>query len=268
MVDFYKILKVSPQASLAEIKSAYRRLARKLHPDLNGGSKKAGEEFALIAEAYEILHNPRDRARFDAQLSRSSGLSHGADSVFYSDNPHAQKLRQMAIELRYNEIVDQMIAEERKETLALQKVVFLTVALFVTTCFTGIFKPTFWANSGVIGRIILLTIFVVSGLHLFRSLHTGFEKYTYDHENLHDSILDTSVPVSKPYSRVAAIAFLTFGIAVSLGIGLLIGNYAEISTASGSSHNSLPMLRLEFVFYPPIVALVVDIVHNVALKLE
>ncbi len=268
MVDYYKILKVSPQASSAEIKSAYRRLARKLHPDLNGNSEKAGENFAIMVRAYEVLSNPRERAQFDTQLSRSNGLIHSTDSVFNSDNPHAQKLRQMAIEHRYNEIVDQMMAEERKETLALQKIVFLTVALFVSTCFVGIFKPTFWENSEVIGRIMLLTLFVVGVLHLVRRLRAGFEKYTYDYENLHDSILDETVPVTKPYSRFAAIAFLVFGIGLSLGIGLMIGNYLEILIPSISSHNSLPMIRFEFIFYPPIVALLVDIMHNLALKFD
>ena len=107
MVDYYKILKVSPKASPAEIKSAYRRLARKLHPDVNSNSEKSREKFAEIARAYEILSNPRERAKFDTRISNSNGSIHTTDSVFYSDNPHAQKLRQMAIERRYNEIIDQ-----------------------------------------------------------------------------------------------------------------------------------------------------------------
>src|SRR5205085_4784281 len=50
MVNYYDILKVSPKASRTEIKSAYRRLARKLHPDRNNGSQETALKFAAIAE--------------------------------------------------------------------------------------------------------------------------------------------------------------------------------------------------------------------------
>ena len=53
MVNYYDILKTSPKASNAEIKSAYRRLARKLHPDKNNGSEETARAFAAIAEAYD-----------------------------------------------------------------------------------------------------------------------------------------------------------------------------------------------------------------------
>jgi len=59
MVNYYDTLKVSPKASSAEIKSAYRRLARKLHPDVNNGSEETALKFAQIAEAYEVLGNSR-----------------------------------------------------------------------------------------------------------------------------------------------------------------------------------------------------------------
>jgi hypothetical protein len=268
MVDYYNILKVSPKASPAEIKSAYRRLARKLHPDVNGNSEKSGEEFAELARAYEVLSNPRERAKYDHRLSNGS-IHNSNDSVLYSDNPHAQKLRQMAIERRYNEIIDQMIAEERKETLALQKVIFPTVALFVTTFFVGVFKPMFWTSSPVIGKIILVTLFVVGVLHLFRRLKNGFQKYTYDYEALHDSIFN-EVPPTKPHSRMTAFAFLLFGIGISFAIGFWLGDYLEKSLYSINTHIFLmsPIDYLQFAFYPPIVALLVDIMHSLALKFE
>ena len=55
MANYYEILKVSPKASRTEIKSAYRRLARKLHPDKNHGSEETARAFAQIAEAWEVL---------------------------------------------------------------------------------------------------------------------------------------------------------------------------------------------------------------------
>ena len=71
MVDYYRILKVSPKASNTEIKSAYRKLARKMHPDVNGGSESAARDFSQIAKAYQILSNPQERAYYDAQLLKA-----------------------------------------------------------------------------------------------------------------------------------------------------------------------------------------------------
>ena len=68
MVNYYEILKVSPKASNAEIKSAYRRLARKLHPDKNAGSEEKAREFAKVAKAYGVLGDPKQRADYDRQL--------------------------------------------------------------------------------------------------------------------------------------------------------------------------------------------------------
>ncbi len=63
--DLYEILGVSPDASEEEIKRAYRRLARKYHPDLHPGDKEAEERFKEINEAYEILSDPKKRAEYD-----------------------------------------------------------------------------------------------------------------------------------------------------------------------------------------------------------
>ena len=63
--DYYKILGVKRGASEAEIKAAYRRLARKHHPDVNPGDKAAAERFKEINEAHEVLSKPDLRARYD-----------------------------------------------------------------------------------------------------------------------------------------------------------------------------------------------------------
>ncbi|MEW6571469.1 MAG: molecular chaperone DnaJ [Nitrospirota bacterium] len=63
--DFYKILGVSKDASQDEIKKAYRKLARKYHPDLNPGDKTAEQKFKEINEAYDILSDPKKRAEYD-----------------------------------------------------------------------------------------------------------------------------------------------------------------------------------------------------------
>lgn len=251
---------------MAEIKSAYRRLARKVHPDVSN-SAKSSEDFALLAKAYEILSNPQERANYDRQLSRSNGSIHTTDSVFHSENSHAQRLRQMAIERRYNEIVDRMINEERKETMALQQAIFPTVALFISTFFFAVFKPLFWTNSAVIGKIVLLTLFAVSLLHLIRRFRASFNHYTYN-ESLHDSIFDGEIAVSKPFSRFSAVAFLLIGVGISLGLGLIVGNFLQMFILSMDPKLFSSTLQPEIFFYPPIVVLLVDIMHNLVSKFE
>jgi len=63
--DYYKILGVNRSASDKDIKSAYRKLARKYHPDVNPGDKQAEEKFKEIGEAYEVLSDPEKRKRYD-----------------------------------------------------------------------------------------------------------------------------------------------------------------------------------------------------------
>jgi curved DNA-binding protein len=64
--DYYKILGISKKATDAEIKKAYRKLARKYHPDLNPNDKVAEKKFKEINEANEVLSNPKNRKKYDA----------------------------------------------------------------------------------------------------------------------------------------------------------------------------------------------------------
>lgn len=268
-MSFYEILKVSPKASNAEIKSAYRRLARKLHPDVNGGSEETAREFARIAKAYEVLGNPQGRADYDKKLLQSQYRnSNDPDSVFSSENLHARRWRQMVYEKRYNDIIDRMIADERRESMALQKIIFPTVGLFASTLMVAVFKPSFFSNSAIIGKIIFVALFVVGVIHLFSRLRAGFEKYTYNNVNIHDSILDENEPKTKPYSRFTAISFLIVGFTACLGIGLFIGNYLEIYFASKLPTAFSPGFKYEFILYPPIVVLFVDAMHSFAARLD
>ncbi len=69
--DFYKILNIDAKASLKQIKSAYRQLALKYHPDHNPGNSEAAEKFAEIKLAYETLTTPELRNNYDTQYRPS-----------------------------------------------------------------------------------------------------------------------------------------------------------------------------------------------------
>lgn len=64
-VDYYKILGLDRKASQADIKKAYRKLARKLHPDLNPNDKEAQRRFQEVNEANEVLSDPEKRKKYD-----------------------------------------------------------------------------------------------------------------------------------------------------------------------------------------------------------
>src|ERR1700761_8869129 len=64
-IDYYKVLGVNKDATADQIKSAYRKLARKHHPDLNPNDKEANKKFQQINEANEVLSDPEKRKKYD-----------------------------------------------------------------------------------------------------------------------------------------------------------------------------------------------------------
>ncbi|MBV9216613.1 MAG: DnaJ domain-containing protein [Acidobacteria bacterium] len=274
MVNYYDILKVSPKASGAEVKSAYRRLARKLHPDRNNGSEETALKFAAIAEAYEVLGNAKERARYDQRLLEVQYSQNGeGDSVFTSTNRHAKRWRQMVYEKRYNDIIDRMIAEERREAMAFQKAIYPLVALLVTVFLATLLKPRVFGESAIIGKIIIVSLFAVGVIHLIGRLRDGFIRYTEPDDSIHDSVLDETPVPTRRFSRVAAGGMLV-GALIVLGVGgTLLGT---VTTFSGTYLPHMfyvhfpdnPINFFEFVFYPPIITFFVDLMHSVASGLE
>lgn len=80
--NYYILLGVSNQADLIEIKSAYRKLVKKFHPDKNENSQEHTDLFLQIQQAYEVLSHPTRRKKYDEQLFYA-GLKSKSQQVFY-----------------------------------------------------------------------------------------------------------------------------------------------------------------------------------------
>ena len=84
--DYYEVLGIARDAGEADIKKAYRKLAREFHPDVNPGDKTAEEKFKEATEAYEVLRDRDKRARFDqfGHAGSAGGFQPGAGGAEFN----------------------------------------------------------------------------------------------------------------------------------------------------------------------------------------
>ena len=173
----------------------------------------------------------------------------------------------MVYEKRYNDIIDRMMAEERLEAMAFQRIVYPTVALFVTAVLSTALKPKIFISSGNIGKLIIVVLFIAGIIHVAGRIRDGFVRYTEVEDDIHESILDENERKAKPYSRAAAVGVLFGGFLVCLSVGILIGTQTTFSAQILPSMFS-DSFEPEFFLYPPIVTFFVDIMHSFASRLE
>jgi len=280
VTDYYKILGVRRSASRAEIKSAYRKLARLRHPDVNPGSEEAAGEFTLLSKAYHTLIDPQERAYYDQQLLAPSSSNY---SILHSNNPHAQRARNIAVQARWDRVVDEVLERDRKENRERQRAVFTTVSLFLSTFFVAMMRPQLWGVFDYAGRAIVLTLFVIGVWHLATRLREYFAHYTYIPKPIQDSIMRQEEKPEQPYTRFSAYTFLLLGYGLSAGIGLLIGwhtqdffndltllfrHRVEVVQSSMLAYSYASLLVPDLVVYPPIAVLIVDTMHALASRID
>lgn len=91
MSSFYQILGISEDASQLEVKLAYRKLAKRYHPDVNAGAKGAEEQFKGIVEAYSTLSDFTARKDYDAKLMGSNRLLQSLLFILVSKEAQEEK---------------------------------------------------------------------------------------------------------------------------------------------------------------------------------
>lgn len=102
----YEVLGVAPTASAADIQKAYRKLAKKLHPDLNPGDKEAEDKFKEVAAANDLLSDADKRKRFDAGEIDASGAERPPRQSYYRDYAGAQAEHPYADASGYADFMD------------------------------------------------------------------------------------------------------------------------------------------------------------------
>lgn len=281
MIDYYKILGVKQTASRAEIKSAYRKLARQRHPDVNRDSEGAGRDFAVLSKAYQILSDPQERAYYDQQITAQSIRGY---SILDSDNPHAKRARNLAVQAKWDRVVDEVLERDRLDNRERQRAVFTTVSLFLSTFFVALIRPQLWDVFSQFGRAIVLTLFVIGVWHLGTRLREYFAHYTYIPKPIQDSIIREQKTPEQPFTRFSASTFLLVGWALSVGIGLYIGWHTQdffndltllfhpprvaVVQSSVMAYTSTALLVPDLVVYPPIAVLIVDSLHALTSRID
>jgi hypothetical protein len=280
VINYYKILGVKATASQAEIKSAYRKLARQQHPDVNQDSEESSREFVRLSKAYQTLSDPQERAHYDQGLHAQNSQG---NSILDSNNPHARRARNLAVQAKWDRLVDEVLERDRRDNRERQRAVFTTVSLFLSTFFLAMIRPQLWQVFNPLGRAIILTLFVIGVWHLATRLREYLAHYTYQPKVIQESIIHEQETPEQPFTRFSAYTFLLVGYALSIGIGLYIGwhtqdffndvtmlfrHRVEVVQSSLLAYTSATLLVPDLVVCPPIAVLIVDTVHGIASRID
>ena len=249
MTDLYGILGLTPRATANEIKSAYRRLARKYHPDVSA-SADSEARFVHINRAYQVLSDPRRRAAYD------SGQYHDAQRTFYA----SRQAEVVAMQRHFDRIVDEWLARERQETAARSHAVLIVVPLFLSAFYVMVSKPTLIEQSRLIGRVVILALALYGLVYLVKNLAVVLSRYTYHiPDHLTSVFREQERPRDKSISRRAGLIFLICGYLVSIGLGYVVSKFVPGSYGAAVSFSTL----LGALVYPPIAVLIIGSIRRI-----
>lgn len=105
-MNYYEILEVSKTSTIEEIKTSYRKLAKKYHPDINK-EPEASEKFKKISEAYEVLSDEKKRKRYDNHGSVGSNGFFGSFSFDFEElfSPHSSSAKTVQVDISFEESI-------------------------------------------------------------------------------------------------------------------------------------------------------------------
>src|SRR5262249_36105502 len=261
MGDLYAVLGINRAASSNEIKSAYRRLARKYHPDVNS-DPAAQSKFAQISEAYHTLIDPERRKTYHRTGSASSS-AHARQP----DSAAARAARRAQYQQRADHIVNEWLRREREETRARGKAVYTTVTLFVSTFFAAITAGLIVPPSEIsdlwkaLWLVTLALLFFIGVRHLYVNLKEHFAYSTYPPPRI-----SVSRPVRSPDRRLKrsdGVAFVIIGYLFSVGAGIVIRLLFEIFPPRPLDNTITAHAFLYALFSPPIAVLIVDKIYSI-----
>ncbi|NOT58779.1 MAG: J domain-containing protein [Acidobacteria bacterium] len=258
--DLYGELGISRGADTSEIKSAYRRLARQYHPDVNPDPASA-QRFARVNEAYHVLSDPARRDWYD-----QTGTLDGVNLINKNRQPSAETMRtarRAYYQARADRIVNDWLERERTETKARGKAVYTIVTLFLSTFIMAMVKPNLFDVAATWLRIVLIGLFLLGVWHLITSLKEHFDYYTYPAPRRTRSRKRKD---DARFKRGIAWAFVIGGYLVSLGAGLLLDALTNVSTELFGPEAGEALFPI--LFYPPIAVLIVDMIYRINLRLE
>jgi len=249
MTDLYGILGLTPRATPNEIKSAYRRLARKYHPDVST-SPDAAARFVRISHAYQILSDPNRRWAYD------SGQYMDSQRTFYA----SRQAEVVAMQRHFDRIVDEWLARERQEAAARLHAVLVVVPLFLSAFYVMVSKPTIIEESRLIGRVLILALALYGLVYLVKNLAIVLSRYTYHIPDQLTSVFrEPETPKDKAISRKAGLIFLVCGYLVSIGLGYVVSKFVPGHYGTAISVSTL----LGALVYPPIAVLIIGSIRRI-----
>jgi hypothetical protein len=254
MANLYAILGVNRTATPDQIKSAYRRLARKYHPDVNS-DPSAADRFTKISEAYHVLSDPESRERYDRSGRVSSSRARSEQDI-----SNARAARRAYYQAQTDRVVNEWLQHDREETKARSKAVYTTVTLFFSTFFVAMTNFSIYESTGIFWRATLVILFAVGVWHLIKCLKEHIHHYTYKPGRV--SIVN-SIRTTKPFRRSVAIAFFLGCYMLSIFMGMLFGNLAEVSMSDIIGEPTFIDTITGVLFYPPIAVLIVHTLNLV-----